>query len=91
MQIRADGKKFRSETEWRGIVERFESSGLKQEEFCQAEGVAKSSLLKWRKRFGADGCAVGGTGQFVEVSAPERSGAAIEVCLPHGISIYVRG
>ena len=42
----------RSEAEWRAIVQRFERSGLTRSEFCAREGVAASSLSKWRQEFG---------------------------------------
>lgn len=35
MRVLADGRVRRAETEWRGLVERFEQSGLSMTAFCR--------------------------------------------------------
>lgn len=37
---------------WRGMLERFEGSGLSAEGFCQHEGISLASLYRWRLKFG---------------------------------------
>jgi transposase-like protein len=93
MRIRADGRKYRSEEEKAEIVKRFEKSGQNQEQFCLAEGIAKSSLYKWRQHLGLE--PKRGANRFVEVVAEEeelKEGVAgtIELELPHGIILRVR-
>ena len=39
------------ESEWREIVNRFESSGLSQREFSEREGLIKSRLSYWVGKF----------------------------------------
>ena len=41
----------RSEDEIQEILDRLEESGLSVRAFCQAEGLAESSVHKWRKTF----------------------------------------
>ena len=82
----------RVEKEWAKIVHRFESSGLAGTAFCQREGLALSSLQRWRQRLGSRGAA-----SFVElvppaVSAPpSSSGWSFEFTLPNGASLRFQG
>ena len=79
----------RTEEQRREVLRRFETSGLGAKEFCRREGLALSSLQRWRAR----GRAV--AARFVElapvsaVTAP--SGWAIELELPHGVRVRLRG
>jgi len=82
----------RGEKEWAKIVHRFESSGLTGAAFCQREGLALSSLQRWRQRLPSRGVA-----SFVElvpptVSAPpSSSGWSVELTLPNGASVRFQG
>lgn len=38
----------RSREEWRAVFERFGASGLSIREFCEGEGLSKSSFDRWR-------------------------------------------
>jgi hypothetical protein len=81
----------RSEKEWIEILRRFESSGEGSRQFCRREGLALSSLQRWRQRLGTP-CAT----RFVELvpEAPAESTAmswSLEVSLPHGVSLRFRG
>lgn len=89
----------RSEAEWQRIVNRFERSGLTCGEFCAREGVAASSLSKWRQELGRrthsrDRRAAA----FVEVlppSGPDRSNGGLasgegELALPGGVRLRWR-
>jgi hypothetical protein len=82
----------RGEKEWSKIVGRFESSGLAGRVFCQREGLALSSLQRWRQRMASPGAA-----PFVElvpraVSAPApSSGWSCELTLPNGASVRFQG
>jgi len=82
----------RGEKEWAKIVHRFESSGLTGAAFCQREGLALSSLQRWRKRLPSRGVA-----SFVELVPPKAaaptlsSGWSLELTLPNGASIRLQG
>ena len=88
----------RSEAEWRTIVQRFERSGLTRSEFCTREGVAASSLSKWRHQFGEGIHSRGDRAGFVEVLPPADTGtpdAALatgeaELALPGGVRLRWR-
>ena len=82
----------RGEKEWAKIIHRFESSGLAGAAFCQREGLALSSLQRWRQRLSSRGSA-----PFVELvppmgSAPSSSsGWSLELTLPNGTSVRFQG
>jgi hypothetical protein len=82
----------RGEKEWTKIVQRFESSGLAGIVFCQREGLALSSLQRWRQRLSSRGSA-----PFVELVPPAASepasspGWSLELTLPNGASIRLQG
>jgi hypothetical protein len=42
----------RTEAEWRGLVERFEQSGLSMTAFCRRVKLPRGSFVKWRRRVG---------------------------------------
>ena len=82
----------RGEREWSKIVHRFESSGLAGTAFCQREGLALSSLQRWRQRLASRGSV-----PFVELVPPpatapaSSSGWSLELTLPNGASIRLQG
>ena len=88
----------RSESEWRGIVKRFEGSGLTRSAFCAREGMAGSSLSKWCQQFGSGISSRGHRAEFVEVLPPEDRGASnaalasgeAELALPGGVRLRWR-
>ena len=90
MRVTSNGKVRRTVAEWQTICERFAKSGLGQQEFCQREAIAVGSFKKWYQR-----CLARQTQSeaFVElVAAPVRGeGWAVEVELPTGIRLRVRG
>jgi len=90
MREKRPGKVFRSATEWRAIVARYERSGLKQAAFCTQEGLA---LHTFKKHYRHHKEAAARPGQFLEVvpSVPAQKGWAVEVELPNGGRLWVRG
>jgi hypothetical protein len=82
----------RGEKEWTKIIRRFESSGLSGAVFCQKEGLALSSLQRWRQRI-----ALRVSAPFVELVPPpastpaSASGWSLELTLPNGASIRLQG
>ena len=80
-------RKYRSESEWREIINRYETGEQKSAEFCEAEGISKSGLSKWRSRL------LGSTkfqGRFVELK-PETGGdgKAVELQFPSGLVLRI--
>lgn len=52
MRVLADGRVRRTEAEWRGLVDRFEQSGLSMTAFCRRAKLPRGSFVKWRGRVG---------------------------------------
>ncbi len=79
----------RTEKQWTEILRRFESSGEGSQEFCRREGLALSSLQRWRRRLGRVSA-----GRFVELvptsSAGTAPGWSLEVLLPNGVTLRFR-
>ena len=50
MRILADGRVRRTRAEWRGLVARFEQSGLSMAAFCRRAKLPRGSFVKWRRR-----------------------------------------
>ena len=84
MNARSSGKIRRSEAEWVKILSAYEQSGLSQEVFCEREGVAESSLSKWRRKL------VQSRNGFIEVK-PEASAWDIELELGGNVVLRLRG
>jgi len=80
----------RNRSEWKGIVERYESGKLTKREFCRREGVSEPSLTRWIKIVASN--EVGSSG-FVEIvgDAAERDGDSngVTVRLPDGMVIEI--
>ena len=81
----------RDRKQWTEIVKRFESSGLSTRDFCRREGLASSSLQRWRLRLGSVA-----TPEFVEIvpeTASSTSSAdwSLDVSLPNGVSLRFEG
>lgn len=90
MRVTANGKVWRSASEWRAICERFAQSGLGVAEFCAREKLAVSSFQKWyeRSQRGEEK-----KGRFIELPlGPAGSGRwEVEVDLPNGARLRLRG
>lgn len=80
----------RGEDEWTAIVQRYRDTGLSKERFCRREGVAVSSLDRWRKRIGA-------RPEEPDFVVLEPGPAAhpdrweLDIALPNGIQLRFRG
>lgn len=79
-------KQYRSESERREIVERWESSGESANDFCRRAGINISLFYKWRRNFGA----VPGT-SFVEIKANKESAARVMIECRNGRRVSVEG
>jgi hypothetical protein len=85
----------RSEAEWRSIVSKFETSDLSRSEFCSREGVAASSLSKWRQQLGGEPATGIVREDFVELrgAAPPDGGldpGELHLILPGGVQLRWR-
>jgi len=85
------GRVRRTEKQWTEILRRFESSGEGSRQFCRREGLALSSLQRWRQRLGATPAT-----RFVELvpttpAGTPSEGWSLEVSLPRGVSLRFRG
>ena len=88
----------RSAEDWGRIVERSQRTDKTQAEFCEAEGVALSTLQVWRKRL-SDSAVPARTKPaavkslpFVEVSGGvPRSHWEMELAMPNGAMMRIRG
>lgn len=81
----------RTAAQWRGILRRFEASGLGAREFCRREGLSLSSLQRWRSK----GPVKARRARFVELTpaAPSTEGSsgwAVEIELPNGVAVRVK-
>lgn len=82
----------RGEKAWTEIVRAFQESGLSSTAFCRREGVALSSLQRWRQRVRPQR----DTG-FVELvsegalSTPALPTWSLELTLPNGATIRLQG
>lgn len=80
----------KSESEWRRLVVRLESSRLDALSLCEKELTSLSSLQRWRRRLGEVE-----SGAFVEVPVPAASSKhrpawSLDVELPDGIVLRFR-
>ena len=90
MQVLANSQVQRSAAQWREIITRYRQSGMGSRQFCEAEGLTLRTVEKWYRRQRSE---ERGKGQFVEVPAPSVAASpwAVEVELPHGVRLRVRG
>jgi hypothetical protein len=90
MQMMRNGHIQRSAAQWSEIMARYRQSGMGSRQFCEEEGLALRTFAKWYRRLRRGETS---KGQFVEVKAPTvtPSAWAVEVELPHGVRLRVRG
>lgn len=75
------------------IIRRSATSGLSSSEFCRREGLALSSLQRWRARLTEPSL----SGEFVELIPPPAAEAGatspwmVELTLPGGMCLRFRG
>jgi len=89
MQVMANGRCRRTESEWRQILTRFGRSGQTGRDFCRTEGIQLSSFQRWHQRLGA----VPSASDFVTVTAAPPASPAwnVEVKLPNGVCLRFQG
>jgi hypothetical protein len=90
MQLSSNGYVQRSAAQWSEIIARYRQSGLGSRDFCAAEGLVPRTFAKWERRLRRKD---GTKGQFIEVPASSVTPSpwAVEVELPNGVRLRVRG
>jgi len=90
MAGKTQGKVYRNVADWRALSARYERSGLTQAAFCTREGIA---LHTFKKHYRDHKAAAPQPGQFVEVepSVPARPEWEVELELPNGVRLAMRG
>jgi hypothetical protein len=90
MQVQANGHVQRSAVEWSGIIAQYRQSGLGMKAFCEQEGLTLRTFEDWYRR---QRRSERSKGHFVEVPAPRGAVSpwAVEIELPHGVRLRVRG
>lgn len=92
MPDKPSNRSRRSAEQWTEVLRRFTSSGLGVREFCRREGIAQSSLQRWRRRLGPTA-----PPNFVELSPAANDTASsptswsLDIELPDGIHLQFRG
>ncbi len=87
----------RTETQWKRTFEKYDRSGLTQEQFCEREGLALATFATRRRKLHAAKLAPVPAG-FVEVCIPDQAPPAAQdfagelvVELPYGVILRFRG
>jgi hypothetical protein len=90
MQMTSNGQVQRSAAAGSAIIARYRQSGLGSRQFCEQEGLTLRTVEKWYGRIRRSETS---KGKFVEVKSPLGTGGpwAVEVELPHGVRLRVRG
>lgn len=85
METTGGGKRIYTEEEKKVAVERYKESGLVQGEFCRREGISKSALYSWTRKYGEVA-----RSKFVELAVKrEPVNRSVELELPHGIRLKI--
>ena len=87
----------RSAAQWQALLEAYERSGLSQRTFCQQQGLAYSSFVRWRQQLaGYAPEPVGAQDLFVELASSVVTGHGqepawdVELQLAEGMVLRLR-
>ncbi len=81
---------------WRGVVSKYECSGLSQVKFSAQEGIVKHRLFYWVRKFRDNPSISAESNKFVEipVMTPQKEQVelhGVEIEFPSGMILKVRG
>lgn len=76
----------RSAAEWQTVMDRQAASGLSRAAFCRRERIPLASFDSWRRRLAARLPLA----DFVDVT-PKSTGWDVEIALPNGVVLRLRG
>ena len=65
--IRPRSRLTRSRSQWKALLEEFNSSGLTKSAFCKKHRIATSSLYRWQRLLAEQ---PGGDSDFIDVTQP---------------------
>jgi hypothetical protein len=84
-------RRRRSRAEAKQLAAEFEASGMSRVEFCQAHGLALSTLARYQRRRQQEQREGAGVGRWVavELSQPHPAGSGLAVVLAGGRRIEV--
>lgn len=91
MRVLTNGQTRRPASEWREILDRFRGSGVSARQFCERESLVLATFHRWRERLAKTD---GPVSSFVEVATPPEDPPAfwsLEVELPDGRVLRMRG
>jgi hypothetical protein len=94
MQVLSNGRRRRTESEWREIIERFGRSGLSAREFCKRELLVPVSLQRWQVKLSSSKTREDDAGEFIEVTPPPSESPttwSVEVEFPDGRVLRMHG
>ena len=94
MQVMANGRVRRNESEWRDVITGWRKSGLSAREFCQKHELQIASFHRWAQRYNGTRPEV--ISDFVPVtgaaaSVPAPTPWKLEIALPNGITLRFQG
>ena len=69
-------KSRRTESQWRAIFNRYDRSGLSQEQFCKREGLSLTTFAMWRRKIRA-----------ASSSLATQPSSFVEVCIPDSVKV----
>lgn len=75
---------YRTESQWRELIDRQERSGVSQQEFCKSEGISPANFHKWKCKLREQP-----TASFMPVSINQSQSVRMELELPGGIILRV--
>ena len=88
--MESKARKYRSESEWRNLIEEQEDSSKSMTQFCEEHGIASSNYYKWRRRlFGQSSKNSRSFKKLEPASAFALSSSKIELELPAGIKLSI--
>jgi transposase-like protein len=94
MQVLSNGRKRRTQSEWREIIERYGRSGLSVREFCRRESLVPASLQRWQVKLSSSKTRENGAGEFIDVTPPPSEALStwsVEVEFPDGRVLRMHG
>ncbi|MCB0335140.1 MAG: hypothetical protein KDD62_02510 [Bdellovibrionales bacterium] len=75
------------ESKWRSLIGDWEKSGETQANFCKRHGVSVATFQYWRQKLKKPESFI----ELMPAVSEQRSGGEIELELPHGITLRIRG
>ena len=75
-------RKHRSVTQWKQILEKWQSSGLTVSQFCRDHKIPTSAFYRWKIKLGTEKAC--DRPSFIQVAIPETKRSMLELTFPAG-------